>query len=62
MCTKFFHVITYQESKLWVFENKPKPAMVKRKQAMKKVMYAYFLQKYKTDQSIQTGTIEDSCS
>ncbi|GFV04089.1 hypothetical protein TNCV_917111 [Trichonephila clavipes] len=38
----FFDVPTRQESKVWVFEDDPPPTMVKRQQAMKKVMYVAF--------------------
>ncbi|GFV48194.1 uncharacterized protein TNCV_3554731 [Trichonephila clavipes] len=38
----FFDISTRQERKIWVFEDDPTMAMVKRYRAMKKVMHAVF--------------------
>lgn len=41
----FYDVPTRQESKVWVFEDDPTPTTVKRKRAVKKVMYAVFFRR-----------------
>lgn len=38
----FYYVTTRQESRVWAFKNDPKPIIVKRRPAMKKVMYTVF--------------------
>ncbi|XP_035204865.1 uncharacterized protein LOC118179815 [Stegodyphus dumicola] len=58
----FFDAPTYQESKVWVYEDDPTPTMVKRQHAMKKGIVCYFLQKHRTNQSYQAGKTEDSHS
>ena len=38
----FFDFPIHQEKNVWVFEDDPKPTILKRQQTMKKVMHAVF--------------------
>ena len=42
MCMSFFDIPTHEESEVWLFEDNPKPKMVRIQLAMKKVMDTVF--------------------